>query len=161
MWSCVGPGSKAWPRPQAMAPPPGHDPPPGHGPAPSYWPYFQVPPARILKVSPIPVSEHVQWVRVDQVPRVICIFYFPDVSPLWAQFHGSLESDMMTLGLSPKSTGDFWQVDGGLVPTNSEQTHCILGSRGGTCLPLPPLGSEAPQPPLGGSLGCWIPLEQK
>ena len=28
---------------------------------------------------------------------------------------------MMTLGLSPKNTGDFWQVETGLVPIHLEQ----------------------------------------
>lgn len=71
VWSLVGPLFKVWLRPQAR--PPLTSPPlPRH---PSYWPYSQVPPACVLKVSPLPVSEHVQWVRVDLVPRVINIYF--------------------------------------------------------------------------------------
>lgn len=55
------------------------------------------------------------------------VFCFPDVPSLRVQFHGSLESDMMTLGLSPKHTGDFWQVEGGFVPIHLEQkTLCVV-----------------------------------
>lgn len=50
---------------------------------------------------------------------------------------------MMTLGLNPKSTGNFWQVDDGLGPTYLEGKHCILGSCGGRLLPLPPMEATA------------------
>lgn len=93
-------------------------PPPGLGPTPRARPHPQVSSPLVLKASLMPVSEHVWWMTVALVPRVICIYFlFPDVLPLWGLFHGFLESDMMALGLSPGSTGGFWQVDG-LVPTH-------------------------------------------
>lgn len=91
------------------------------------------------------------------------IFYFPDVPSLWVQFHGSLESDMMTLGLSPKNTGDFWQVEGGLVPIHLEQKtlHVVLtwrsvsapascGRRGTDSR------HQQTEGPLGGEAGCAV-----
>lgn len=68
---------------------------------------------------------------------------------------------MMTLGLSPKSRGDFWQVGGKLVPTHLEQKHCRLGSHGGTRLQPPPVDSEAPKRPPGDCLGSQMPPEGK
>ena len=94
------------------------------------------------------------------------IFYFPDVSSLRVQFHGSLESDMMTLGLSPKNTGDFWQVEGGLVPIHLEQkTLCVVltwrsvsapascGLRGTDSLHQQTEGAAGPR---GGEAGCAV-----